>query len=192
VVVSDGADTAEGALGESLLALKSQGVPVFTVGVGQETLARDIQIGRVSTPRVALKGTTLMIDVIISQTGFSGKTVALDVEDEGRIVGSQQVKLPDDGSAATARVRFSVSDPGPRVFRFKVAPQDGELVPLNNVREAMIDVRDRREKILYFEGEPRYEVGFIRRAVQDDPNLLLVVLQRTADNKYIRLGVDNS
>ena len=73
VVVSDGADTAEDALGESLLALKSQGVPVFTVGVGQETLSRDIQIGRVSTPRIALKGTTLMIDVIISQTGFSGK-----------------------------------------------------------------------------------------------------------------------
>ncbi len=118
--------------------------------------------------------------------------MSLDVEDEGRIVGSQQVKLPDDGSAATARVRFSVSDPGPRVFRFKVAPQDGELVTANNVREAMIDVRDRREKILYFEGEPRYEVGFIRRAVQDDPNLLLVVLQRTADNKFIRLGVDNS
>jgi uncharacterized membrane protein len=191
VVVSDGADTAEGKLGESLLALKSQGIPVFTVGVGQETLARDIQIGRVSTPRTALKGATLMVDVIVSHTGFAGKTVTLDVEDEGRIVGSQPVKLPDDGSAATARVRFSVSDPGPRVFRFAVAPQDGELVAENNAREAMIDVRDRREKILYFEGEPRYEVGFIRRAVQDDPNLLLVVLQRTADNKFIRLGVDN-
>lgn len=191
VVISDGADTAEGALGESLLSLKSQGVPVYTVGVGRESLSKDIQIGRVSTPRVALKGTTLMIDVIISQTGFAGKTVALDVEDEGRIVGSQQVQFPDDGSAATARVRFSVSDPGPRVFRFRVAPQDGELVTENNAREAMIDVRDRREKILFFEGEPRHEVGFIRRAVQDDPNLLLVVLQRTADNKYIRLGVDN-
>ena len=192
VVVSDGADTAEDALGESLLALKSQGVPVFTVGVGQETLARDIQIGRVSTPRVALKGTTLMIDVIINQTGFSGKQITLDVEDEGRIVGSQQVKLPDDGSAATARVRFAVDDAGPRVFRFRVAPQDGELVTQNNAREGMIDVRDRREKILYFEGEPRPEVGFVRRAVHPDSNLNLVVLQRTADNKYLRLGVDNA
>jgi uncharacterized membrane protein len=191
VVISDGADTAEAALGKSLLSLKSQGVPVFTIGVGQEKLARDIQIGRVNTPRTALKGTTLMIDVIISQTGFSGRTASLDVEDEGRIVGSQPVKFPDDGSAATARVRFSVSDAGPRVFRFRVAPQEGELVTENNAREAMIDVRDRKEKILYFEGEPRSEVGFIRRAVQDDPNLLLVVLQRTADNKYVRLGVDN-
>ncbi len=191
VLVSDGADTAESALGESLLSLKSQGVPVYTVGVGRESLPRDIQIGRVSTPRVALKGTTLMIDVVVTQTGFAGRTVRLDVEDDGRIVGSQQIRLPDDGSVATARVRFSVADPGPRVFRFRVAPEDGELVTENNAREAMIDVRDRREKILYFEGEPRHEVGFIRRAVEDDSNLLLVVLQRTADNKFIRLGVDN-
>ena len=191
VVVSDGADTADDALGESLLALKSQGVPVFTVGVGQETLSRDIQIGRVSTPRVALKGTTLMVDVIISQTGFNGKQVTLDVEDEGRIVGSQPVTLPSDGSAATARVRFTVQDPGPRVFRFRVAPQEGELVTQNNARESMIDVRDRREKILYFEGEPRYEVKYIRRAVDKDPNLSVVLLQRTADNKYLRVGVDN-
>jgi uncharacterized membrane protein len=191
VVISDGADTAEDALGKSLLGLKSQGVPVFTVGVGRETLPRDIQIGRVSTPRFALKGTTLMIDVLITQTGFAGQTVTLDVEDDGRIVGSQQVKLPDDGSAATARVRFTVADAGPRVFRFRVAPQDGELVVENNAREAMIDVRDRREKILYFQGEPRYDVGFIMRAVAQDQNLQLVLLQRTADNKYYRLNIDN-
>ena len=190
VVVSDGADTAEDALGKSLLGLKSQGVPVFTVGVGRETLPRDIQIGRVSTPRFALKGTTLMIDVQISQTGFSGQTVTLDVEDEGRIVGSHQVKLPDDGSAATARVRFSVQDAGPRVFRFRVAPQDGELVTENNAREAMIDVRDRREKILYFQGEPRHDVGFILRAVGQDENLQVVLLQRTADNKFYRRNID--
>jgi uncharacterized membrane protein len=191
VVVSDGADTAEDALGTSLLALKSQGVPVFTVGVGRETLDRDIQIGRVNTPRVALKGTTLMIDVLITQTGFAGQTVTLDVEDDGRIVGSQQVQLPADGSAAAARVRFTVADAGARVFRFRVAPQDGELIVENNTREAMIDVRDRREKILYFQGEPRYDVGFIMRAVAQDPNLQVVLLQRTADNKYYRLNIDD-
>lgn len=191
VVVSDGADTAEDALGNSLLALKSQGIPVYTVGVGRETLDKDIQIGRVSTPRVALKGTTLMIDVVIHQTGFAGRTIALDVEDDGRIVGSQQVTLPEDGSAATARVRFTAADAGARVFRFRVAPQDGELVVENNTREAMIDVRDRREKILYFQGEPRHDVGFILRAVADDPNLQVVLLQRTADNKYYRRGIDH-
>jgi uncharacterized membrane protein len=191
VVVTDGADTAENALGNSLLGLKSQGIPVFTVGVGRETLPRDIEIGRVNVPRFALKGTTLMIDVMINQTGYAGKTVTLDVEDEGRIVGTQQITLPGDGSAATARVRFTASDPGPRVFKFRVAKQDGELVTENNQRETMIDVRDRKEKILYFQGEPRYDVGYIRRAVADDKNLQLVLLQRTAENKYYRADVDS-
>ena len=190
VLVSDGADTAEGALAESLLAMKSQGIPVFTVGVGRETLDRDIQIGRVSTPRTALKGSTLMIDVIVTQRGYAGKSVKLDVEDEGRIVGTHELQLPDDGSATTARVRFTVSDAGPRLLRFRIAPQDGELVTENNAREALIDVQDQRERILYFEGEPRWELKFLRRAVQDDPNLELVVLQRTADNKYLRLNVE--
>jgi uncharacterized membrane protein len=192
VLVSDGADTTDAELGEALLALKAAGVPVFTVGVGQEALARDVQIDRVSAPRSALKGTSLMIDVVVTQTGYAGETVTLDVEDEGRIVGSQELKLPIDGEPAAVRVRFTASDAGARVFRFRIAPRAGELVTQNNQRETLIDVHDRREKILYFEGEPRFEMKFIRRAVADDKNLQLTTLQRTADNKYLRLDVDDS
>ena len=85
-----------------------------------------------------------------------------------------------------------MDDEGPRVLRFKVPALPGELVAENNQREALIDVRDRREKILYFEGEPRFELKFIRRAVTEDENVEVVALQRTADNKYLRLGVDNA
>lgn len=192
VLVTDGADTTAMSLDEPLLGLRSAGVPVFTVGVGRETLDRDIQIGRVTTPRTVLKGTTLMVDVVVTAAGYAGESVTLDVEDEGRIVGSQEVKLPADGSPATARVRVTAGEAGPRVFRFRVAPRDGEVVTENNSRDALIDVRDGRDKILYFEGEPRFELKFIRRAVAEDDNLQLVALQRTADNKYLRLGVDNA
>ena len=48
-------------------------------------------------------------------------------------------------------------------------------------------MRDGREKILYVEGEPRYEMRFIRAAVEADSNLQLVALQRTAENKFLRL-----
>ena len=190
VMVSDGADTADAALGDALLGLKAEQLPVFTVGVGQETLSKDIQVGRVVTPKTALKGTTLMVDVVLSQSGFDGQKVTLDVEDEGHLVSTQQVSLPNAGTPASIPVRFTVAEAGPRVLRFRVSPQPGELVTENNAREALIDVRDRKEKILYFEGEPRWEMKFIRRAVTDDPNIVVTVLQRTADNKYQRLGVD--
>ena len=192
VVVSDGADTTDAELTDALLALKASTIPVFTVGVGQEVLERDVQIDRVSTPRSALKGTSLMIDVVVTQTGYAGESVMLDVEDDGRIVGSQEVKLPLDGEPAAVRVRFTASDAGPRVFKFRIAPREGELVTQNNQREALIEISDGTEKILYFEGEPRPEMKFLRRAVGEDKNLQITTLQRTADNKYMRLDVDNA
>jgi uncharacterized membrane protein len=193
VLVTDGADTTtDASVADALLASKADAVPVFTVGVGQETLSHDIQIGRVSTPRTALKGTSLLVDAIVTQTGYAGQTVTLDVEDGGKIVGSQPVRLPADGDPAAVRVRFTASEAGPRLFHLRISPQPGEVVTQNNQRDVQIDVRDRRERILYFEGEPRWEMKFMRRAIADDQNLQLVTLQRTAENKYYRLDVDPS
>lgn len=191
VLVSDGADTTDAALTDALLGMKAAALPVFTVGVGEDRLARDIQVDRVTTPRRALKGTSLLVDAVVRHTGYAGQTVNLDVEDAGRIVGSQAVKLPADGEPAAVRVRVMASDAGPRVLKFRISPRDGEVITQNNAREAMVDVVDRRERILHYEGEPRFEMKFIRQAVKDDPNLEVVTLQRTAENKFTRIGVDD-
>ena len=192
VVVSDGADNSESVLTESLRTLGADGVPVYTVGLGREVFDRDIQLSRVDTPRSVLLGTSLVVDVVVGQVGYAGATVVLQVEDEGRIVNTEDVQLPGNGEPATVRMRFTANEAGPRIFRFSVQPQPGEMVTQNNVRDVLVVVEDRREKILYFEGEPRFEVKFIRRAVADDENLQVVVLQRTANNKYLRLDVDDA
>ena len=192
VMVTDGADTSDTTIDESLASLKARSIPVFTVGLGQERFAKDIQVTRVETPRSALKGTALVVDVVLSQTGYGGSTVPLTVEDDGRIVSTQEVTLPSDGESATVKVRFTASEAGARLFKFRVKEQQGEQVSQNNARDALIEIRDGREKILYFEGEPRPEMKFINRGVEDDKNIQLVVLQRTAENKFYRIGVTNS
>ena len=196
VLVTDGSDNAERTIDESISGLKAQGMPVFSVGVGKERLTRDIQVTRVETPARALKGASLVLDVVVTQVGYAGKKVALNVEDKGRIVGTQEVTLPDDGESQTVKVRLKTSDVGARLFQFSVTPLADEEVTQNNSREALIEVVDRREKILYVEGEPRPEPKFIRQATAKDDNLQIVLLQRTAEatanapDKYLRLGVD--
>ncbi len=192
VVISDGADNAEEPLADALLPLEAAGVPVFTVGLGREEYSRDIQLSRVDTPRSVLKGAALVVDVVVTQNGYRGETVSLQVEDEGRIVADQDVTLPDDGEPTTVRVRFTAADAGPRLFSFRVTPRPDEMVTQNNERNVLILVEDTREKILYFEGEPRWELKFVGRAVADDQNLQLAMLQRTAENKFMRIGVEDA
>jgi hypothetical protein len=54
----------------------------------------------------------------------------------------------------------------------------------------LIVVEDRNEKLLYFEGEPRWEVKYLLRGVEEDENLQVSLLQRTAENKFLRRNVD--
>ena len=190
VVVTDGADNAQLGLGEALLPLQASGVPVFPIGLGRERFDRDIQMSVVETPRRVLKGASLAVELVVTHQGYEGETVSVQVEDEGRIVGTEDVQLPDDGQPRTVRIRFTAAEAGPRLFRFRVSPRPDEMVTQNNVREALIVVEDRTEKILYFEGEPRWEVKFLLRGVKDDENLRVVLLQRTAENKFLRIGVE--
>jgi uncharacterized membrane protein len=195
VVVSDGADNAAAPIDDALAGMRAQAMPVFTVGVGREALTRDVQITRVELPRRVLKGTSLVVDVIVTQTGYAGQTVPLSVENAGIVVSTQDVTLPPNGESLTVRARFKASELGPHVFTFRIPGQDGEEVPQNNRRDMLTEVYDDRQKILYLEGEPRFEPKFIRQATAPDDNLQVVLLQRTAEatvdqpDKYLRLGV---
>jgi len=192
VVLSDGADTSGEPLAESLLPLQAANVPVYTVGLGEEVLTPDVEVSRVEIPRSVLVGTSLVVDVIVSHRGYSDRTVSLLVEDAGQVMASEEVTFQGDGEPVVVRVRIEATESGPRLLRFRVPVQDGEPVERNNVREVLVDVVDKSEKILYFEGEPRWEVKFLRRAVAEDENLQVVVLQRTAENKFLRLDVDDA
>lgn len=192
VVVSDGADNGGRVLAESLVPLQAASIPVFTIGLGEETLAPDVQIDRVQAPQSVLLGSAVIVDAVVSQRGYEGENVTLQVADETRILARQEITLGEDGEPVVARVRFTADQPGPRRLLVSVAPSPGERVAGNNRRDVLMNVRDERKKVLYFEGEPRFEVKFMRRAVEGDDNLQLVVLQRTAPDKFLRLDVDRA
>lgn len=190
IVLSDGADNASGAVDAELMALRARSVPIFAVGIGADRFERDAEIERIDVPRQVLEGSSFMATVLVRQRGFEGERVPLVVEDGGRVIAREEITLPPDGTAMPVRIPVTVRDAGPRALRFHIPVRAQEHVTRNNERHALVDVRKRREKILYVEGEPRYEVRFIRDAVQADSNIQLVVLQRTAEEKFLRLNVD--
>jgi uncharacterized membrane protein len=67
-----------------------------------------------------------------------------------------------------------------------------EQITTNNSHQAMLTVDNRKMRILYYEGEPRFEMKFVRRAVADDDNLAVTGLIRTADAKFYRVGIEST
>lgn len=192
IVVSDGADNAGGDLGASLVALKARRVPVYTVGVGQERFSRDLAVTSVSAPPSALAGSAILIDAALGVRGAGGEKTTLTAEADGRIVATQEITLPKRGDVVRARLRVPPLPAGSYRLTVRARPITGELVAENNVFSTVLDVRPGPARVLYVEGEPRPEFAFLRRAVAGDSAVQVVGLMRSAEHKFLRLGVRDS
>ncbi len=191
VLVTDGADNGSTPLTDVLVALRGASVPVYTVGVGQPRLEADVEIGRIEVPTRILAGSSVTAEVMVQQQGFAGQAAVLTVEADTRMVERRTITLPEEGRTLAVPVSFSADRAGPVRYRFAVTPMPAERITQNNERVVLVEVEDARRRILYFEGEPRFELKFVRWAIEQDPNLQLVALEQTAENKYLRLGIDD-
>jgi uncharacterized membrane protein len=188
VLITDGADNHSANLEATAAQFRARNIPVYTIGVGSPGFSRDTEVLRVTAPRNVLKDTVVEAEVSVRATGYSGRRTRLLVLDRDRQLQSQEITLGSDGEVKTYKVNFSSLAAGPRVFTFRVELFPDDWIPENNSQETLIRVEDEQPQILYVEGEPRWEYGFIRRAILPDKNLQLVTLLRQADGKFLRQG----
>ncbi|MFN9086636.1 MAG: vWA domain-containing protein, partial [Gemmatimonadaceae bacterium] len=192
VLVSDGADNGDGSLDDALLALRARRVPVYTVGVGRERFDRDVAVERVQAPRRLLAGASSLVEADIRLRGVGKDGVTLTVEADGRVVATETVRPPARGDLVTARLRVPPLATGVHRLAVRARPLDAEIVTENNEWQTSLEVRAGPDRVLYLEGEPRPEFAFLRRAVADDSALQVVGLMRSAERKFLRLGVRDS
>lgn len=192
ILVTDGAVDDSPALDDAVRAFRASGVTLHAVGVGAESLAKDVEVTDARLPRRLLRGDAVEAEVTIAHRGFAGQSVTLVVEDESAIVHEQALTLPPGDRPVSLRVPLEFNRGGPRRVGFRIDPQPGEILVENNLVHRAVDVRDDPVRVLHIEGEPRFEVKFLRRAVAGDDAIRLVSLVRTAENKYYRLGIEDA
>ena len=91
------------------------------------------------------------------------------VRDGDKLLAAKEVTLAADGAVQTETMFFNAGECGARrAFNFRWSRWPGEENVLNNAVTRPVTVSDAKRRILYVEGEPRWEYKFIRRAEDDD------------------------
>ncbi|MDA2934330.1 glutamine amidotransferase [Acidobacteria bacterium AH-259-D05] len=190
VLFTDGSDNSYRNFQEVLAELKARHIPVHTVGLGPESLSRDIEITQVSAPRVSIPETISEVRITFRHRGFGGSRGRLEVREGNSLVQTKEIFFPRDSTTLTTSVKIVPKSAGIKNYRFTLQPLEGEEIKENNSRTAIVQVRNLPARILYVEGHPRWEYKFIRRALIEDEHLRLVTLLRTALNKFYRQGIE--
>jgi uncharacterized membrane protein len=203
VLLSDGADNSGGIGADVISALRARHIPVHTVGFGRERAAHDVELDdAVAAPR-ALAGSRIAAKITWRQRGYAGAKIDLTVRDvsagpaagqaavQSRLLASRSIGLGPDGNLQTETFMFDIGGAGARTLQIAVAPLPGEENTANNTLTRVVNVGSEPRRILYVEGEPRWEYKFIRQAEEDDRMVQIASMVRTSENKIYRQGISD-
>lgn len=191
VLLSDGSDNTGNIDKEAIAALRSRHIPVHTVGFGREQLARDVELEDVDLPSKALANARLAAVVRFRQRGYPGGKGLLTIRNDKQLLASQPLTFGADGNIQTETALFNAGPAGIKTFQFSIDAFPGEENTANNALARLVNVEAEKRKVLYVEGEPRWEYKFIRRAEQDDKLVEMSSMLRTTENKVYRQGIDS-
>lgn len=188
IVVTDGAHNG-GTVGWETLA--ETGIPVHSVGVGPADIPGDVELAELVLPTRASPHTQVSARLVIRHSSPDGEQIRLRVLDGESVLATESITLDPSSPTVATDIVFPGGGAGLKEITVALEAPPGDPLPGNNVQSALVDVDRERYRVLYLEGEPRWEFKFIRRAAAEDDDIELVTWLRTTPRKTYRQGTSD-
>ncbi len=190
VLLSDGADNTGVPDTRWWQTIKAAGIPIHTVGVGAKAYSADLELMDVSMQQVSAADSLVQATVVVQHHGVDSARLRVKAGD--RLLYADDLQFDPEQLQSAHQIEFNSGDEGITELEFSVSSATVEDNRLNNTQRRILDVGGTKRRILYVEGEPRWEFKFIRRAMEGYSNIELVSLLRTSANKFYRQGVSSA
>ena len=207
VLVTDGGHNARSVDSEWWQSVSALNVPVYVVAAGQNSLPGDVELADVDIPGELIPGSSVPVRLSliydlpteIANTGASAQTVVRMFSGDDLLL-VEDVQLPADRKRLTHTSWLDLPEESLLELRVElsdsITTSDGQRFNdrrmANNTRHRVLPLAGQPRRVLYIEGEPRWEFKFMRRAISSFNGLELVSLLRTSPNKLYRQGVKDA
>ncbi len=192
VIVSDGRATVARGMESAIEKATARQVPIFVLPVGSESPLLDAVIVQVTAPSRAFLKDRSAVRVEIRVDGSAAEQpvkVRLLNESSGEEMARRVVTISEDGKA---NIVFAIvpGATGRLAMRVEIEELKGERALDNNVARVGIDVVDDVIRVLYVDGQPRYEYRYLKNTLLREPTMRSSCLLLSADEAFVQEGTD--
>jgi uncharacterized membrane protein len=187
LLISDGAAN-RGLSGDALAVwAERRRVPVYCVGVGGQAQPPDAWVGSVDAPREVRAGQAATVTATLGARGFEEQRVGVGLDVRGVASQQREVVL---APGARPRVEFSIRPPEPGLYHceLRLGAVPGEWTEANNSRSFFLRVVPGVSRLLLVAGRPSREFKFVRRALDNAPDLRVTYLVRQSGQSFWQIG----
>ncbi len=191
VLMTDGADNSAQQPLAKAEELRSLGISLHVVGLGEESFEAERELMDVLVSKGIGKRTGAEIEAKVRSWGEEPEPVTFNIYAGDSIVFSEARTLKGDGKIDQLTFFFEPPVEGAYAYRIAIDDAPGELNTSNNALSMLVDARTDTLRMLYFEGHLRQDFKFIKRALEDDQVVDFTSISRTGTGKLYRQGIRN-
>ena len=181
VIISDGVIT-DGI--NPLYSAEKLNIPVFTIGVGDTTRHKDIELKNILYNEYIYAQTPTMIQATILNNGFGNQNVNITFYESDILLETKKIKLSEEG-VQNINFNYTPKSGGEKKLTIAVSNLKGEFTSANNKKIFYINVLSNKIKVLVIGGAPSPDLSFIKTTLIEDKNLSINSITQIGQNIFL-------
>ena len=174
----------------SMTSLDRDGVSISTVSLGSP--APNVRVIAAVDPDPVRVGWTATVGAVVEGVGLAGKASRIVLEQRGVEIAREEHRWKENAERFDARLHYTPPSSGTSTVTLRVLPFDGEAVVTDNAVDLRPAVSERRLNVLVHEPRPSWNVGIVRRSLEQDSSFevstIVQGLRRCQGGLAVRAG----
>lgn len=160
------------------------GIPVFTIGIGDTTKRKDVEIKKVLYNEIIYAETPTSIVASIQNKGFGGEKVTASFYEDGKLISQQQIELSKTG-AQNVSFNYTPESGGEKKLSVVVSKLKNEFTEANNKKIFYVNVLTNKINVLLLASSPSSDLTFIKNSLLSVKNLSVNTLTQISSNTFL-------
>ncbi len=167
ILLTDGSYT----LGENPLHDAEQlGIPLYTVGIGDSSMQKDLLISAVAANTLVYSGTRAPVDVTVKSSGFGGERVEVVLSDGSKDLDHSALTLEQGNREYAVELSYIPEGEGTHRYTVRVSSLPGELTTANNRRSFLARIMKSKLRVLIVASSPSTDLTVLRQTIAEEKN----------------------
>ena len=181
IIISDGVIT-DGT--NPLYTAEKMNIPVFTIGVGDTTRHKDLELKNVLYNEYIYAQAPTTIQGTILNNGFGNQSANVSFYENDLLVEKKTIKLSADG-VQNINFTYTPQSGGEKKIIMEISNLKGEFTAANNKKIFYINVLSNKIKVLLISGAPSPDLSFIKNTLSEDKNLSVNSITQIGQNNFL-------
>ncbi|HEY9117812.1 MAG TPA: hypothetical protein VIN11_08295 [Roseivirga sp.] len=140
--------------------------PVFALALGDTVPAQDLSIKKINYNKIVYEGNQFPLIVDLFNNGYVGEEVFVDIVKNGTVIKTQSMNLDADQEINSFEFILDAEEIGIDTYQVRIRTKPGESSINNNLRTAIIEVVDSKQKILIAASSPHPDIKALRSVIE--------------------------